>query len=401
MNWYKPKTSRRGEKNINEPNVTIGGDSKITTYVIFFLMCSLLILGLTNLYSAAAGSNFFESQMKNLVIGLVSFFIFALFIPMSILNKYALWFYGLIAGLLIFVLVYGRVAGGSQRWIKLGFFSGQPSEFAKLAVITVIARFFFTTRSVREFELRDIWPPLLLAFLMFALILPQPDLGTAGVCLLVALGQFVFINIRKKLLVTGGVLGLVAGLMAWFFVLRDYQRLRVLNLFNPEYDPSGSGYNSLQSLIAVGSGKLFGKGHRLGTQTQLQFLPARHTDFIFSVFSEEHGFVGCCVTIFLFMSLCYVALIVAKQARDTFSSLMAVGIAALLFVSFSINTAMVLGLFPVVGVPLPFFSHGGTALILNCTALGILVRIDRETRGVASKSRSLSKELESRRGIKM
>ena len=176
--------------------------------------------------------------------------------------------------------------------------------------------------------------------------------------------------------------GTAVVVFAWFFLFHDYQRLRVLNLLNPNLDPTGSGYNSLQSLVAIGSGQFWGKGFLAGTQTQLQFLPARHTDFIFAVFSEEHGFLGASVLFSLFCLLIYAALIISKQARDVFSSLLAIGVAAILFISFGINTSMVLGMFPVVGVPLPFFSYGGTALIMFCVSLGILVGIERDTLGM-------------------
>jgi rod shape determining protein RodA len=178
--------------------------------------------------------------------------------------------------------------------------------------------------------------------------------------------------------------------VAWFFVLHDYQKLRVLNLINPDMDRSGTGYNALQSFIAIGSGKFLGKGFLEGTQTQLQFLPARHTDFIFAVFAEEHGFLGATILFALFVTLVYMGLAIAKQGKDIFSTLLAIGMTGIIFVSFMINTSMVLGLFPVVGVPLPFFSYGGTALIMFCTSLGILVGIERDSLDLFRKSSSLN-----------
>ena len=152
----------------------------------------------------------------------------------------------------------------------------------------------------------------------------------------------------------------------------------MLNLINPDLDPGGSGYNSLQSLVAVGSGGVYGKGFLQGTQTQLKFLPARHTDFIFSVFAEEQGFWGSVLVFFLFSGVAYLALEIARESKDMFNSLLAIGVASLVFLEFGINVAMVLGLFPVVGIPLPFFSHGGTALLTICCSLGILIAINRQ-----------------------
>ncbi len=200
-------------------------------------------------------------------------------------------------------------------------------------------------------------------------------------CAIIATVQLAFIRVNLKSVGIVATIGLIVVVVAWAFFLHDYQKLRVLNLLNPELDPTGSGYNSLQSLVAIGSGQFLGKGFLQGTQNQLQFLPARHTDFIFAVFSEEHGFLGATVLFALFSLIIYSGLLIAKQARDIFSSLLAIGCAAIIFVSFLINTSMVLGLFPVVGVPLPFFSYGGTALIMFCASLGILVGIERDTLG--------------------
>jgi rod shape determining protein RodA len=169
--------------------------------------------------------------------------------------------------------------------------------------------------------------------------------------------------------------------LGWHTLLRPYQKLRILNLLNPNLDPQNTGYNSLQSLVAVGSGNLFGKGFMQGTQAQLKFLPERHTDFVFSVFAEEHGFWGAALVFAAFGVLTYIALEIARTAKDTFTGLLAVGIAALIFLEFTINVAMVLGVFPVVGLPLPFFSYGSSLLLTVCVALGLLVSINRATNG--------------------
>jgi rod shape determining protein RodA len=267
----------------------------------------------------------------------------------------------------------------SQRWLSLGPIGFQPSEFAKLSVILTVATYFASHRIERPYRLTDLWPIFGIVGVAFGLIFAQPDFGTAGICALIVLTQLIFLRIDLQSMVLTLVVSPLIGLVGWLFFLRPYQKLRILNLINPSFDPQNTGYNSLQSLIAVGSGGLWGKGYMQGTQAQLKFLPARHTDFIFSVFAEEHGFWGAALVFFLFGTLIYLALDIAREARDTFSGLTAIGIAALIFWEYIINIAMVLGLFPVVGVPLPFFSFGSSMLLTICMALGILVAIHRHT----------------------
>lgn len=350
--------------------------------VIIACMVILISVGLMNLYSAANGGSFFWSQFKNLGLALIGFAAFAWLVPPRWLNTYAYWFYGFICLLLVWVDLTGSIVGGSQRWLRIGGFAFQPSEFAKISVAIVVAKFFYTSRLSRPYTLRDLIPLGGIIGIAFALIFLQPDLGTAGVCAIIATLQLAFVRVHLKSVGVVAAVGFVVAIFAWFFLLHDYQKLRVLNLLNPDLDPSGSGYNSFQSLVAIGSGQFMGKGFLQGTQNQLQFLPARHTDFIFAVFSEEHGFLGATLLFAVFALLIYSGLLIAKQARDIFSSLLAIGCSAIMFVSFMINCAMVLGLFPVVGVPLPFFSHGGTALIMFCVSLGILVGIERDSLGL-------------------
>jgi rod shape determining protein RodA len=351
----------------------------IWSRVIMIVMLLLITMGMTNLYSAAMGTGLFWSQLKNLVLALTAFFICGWLIPPRHYNTYAYYIYGLVCALLLLVDIIGGIAMGAQRWLKLGPIVFQPSELAKVSVAMVVAKFFHHSRLQRPYTLADLAIPASIIGIAFVLIFKQPDFGTAGVCALIAVCQLGFIRIDRKSLMMVGISGVVVAIFAWFFVLHDYQKLRVLNLFNPDMDRSGTGYNALQSFIAIGSGKFLGKGFLEGTQTQLQFLPARHTDFIFAVFAEEHGFLGATLLFALFVTLVYMGLAIAKQGKDIFSSLLAIGMTAIIFVSFTINTSMVLGLFPVVGVPLPFFSYGGTALIMFCASLGILVGIERDS----------------------
>ena len=346
--------------------------------VIFF---SILCFGMTNLYSASIGTNYFWHQLRNLSVIIPAFVICGWVIPIRKINDYGYWIYYLTCFLLFIVLLLGKIAGGAQRWISFGPISFQPSELAKLAVAIVVARFFASHRSKKAYKIRDLLPLMLIVGVVFGLIFAQPDFGTAGVCLLIALTQIAFMRIDYRAILIVLVSSPIFLAVGWT-LLRPYQKLRILNLLNPNLDPQNSGYNSIQSLIAIGSGGLFGKGYMQGTQAHLKFLPERHTDFIFSVFAEEHGFWGCCFIFALFGALTFIILDIAKNTRDTFSGLLAIGIGALIFLEFVINIAMVLGMFPVVGLPLPFFSYGSSLLLTVCIGLGLLVSINRSsTRG--------------------
>lgn len=345
---------------------------------------TLLTLGMFNLYSAAVGTKmvYFTSQLKHMFISLCVFSVFAWGISVKHLNTYTFIFYGLNVLLLVFVLSLGHTAGGSQRWISVFGINFQPSETAKIVVAMFVAKFFYNNKQVYAYTLRDLWPLSIGVLGVFLLIFKQPDLGTGGLCLLIALSQVVFIRINLKSIGTVIATGAVSAVVGWNFLLHPYQKLRILNLLNPNLDPSGSGYNSLQSLVAIGSGGIFGKGYLEGTQSQLQFLPARHTDFIFSVFAEEHGFWGGIFVFVMFAVLTFIGLEIARAAKDSYNSLLAIGLTSFIFLEFLINVSMVIGLFPVVGMPLPLFSYGGSSLLTICMALGMLVSIDRDNMGV-------------------
>lgn len=357
------------------------------SWSITILFMILTVIGMANLYSAGTDSLYFSAQLKHTILGLLIFLIVGWLTPIRHLNTYSYPYFVFICLCLLVVLVLGHTAGGAQRWIKLGPLRFQPSEFAKLAVVMATAKFFYLQRSLPVFTIKDLSPILIANFLVFALIFKQPDFGTAGLCLIIAAAQisFIRIEISFKAILSMVVGSLAMAVIGWTFLLRPYQKLRVLNLLYPNLDPSGSGYNSLQSLVAIGSGKQFGKGFLQGTQTQLQFLPARHTDFIFSVFAEEHGFWGCALIFVMFAAIAYIALEIARESKDSFCSLVAIGVAAIIFAEFTINIAMVVGIFPVVGMPLPFFSYGGSALLTICISMGLLVAIDKEN---AKSSRS-------------
>ncbi len=365
-------------------DVRLAGDNRLTL-VIAVLTLALMTLGTINLYSAGQGMNVFRNHLAYLVLGLSCYAFCGWLIPLRWFHDFAYPVLAIAFLLLIIVLFLGETSWGAQRWLSLGPVRFQPSELAKLAMAAATARYFGLHRQYIDYRLRDLILPVALIALMFLPVFLQPDLGTAGIIALIAACQLAFLPIDRRSLAILFTSGFFVALVGWTFFLHDYQRLRVLTLFNPQLDPSVSGYNSLQSLVAIGSGKLMGKGWLQGTQSQLQFLPARHTDFAFAAFAEEHGFWASLVVFVLFAALTYVALEIGRQAKDSFKSLFAIGIAALLFVSIFINIAMVLGLFPVVGIPLPFFSFGGTALIVNCASIGILTSINRDTLGQNKK----------------
>lgn len=350
---------------------------------LMILTAILLIIGMTNLYSASGGSHHFWAQLRNLPITIGAFFIFGWLIPVKKVNNYTYWFFIGVVVMLIVVLLLGRVAGGAQRWISLGPIGFQPSEFAKLATAMVVARYFATHRQEKPYRLRDLIPAIGLIGIMFILIFMQPDFGTAGMCLIILGSQLAFLRINFRSIAIVLISSPIFAAIAWHMLLLPYQKLRILTVLNPGLDPQNTGYNSLQSMIAVGSGSTFGKGFMQGTQAQLRFLPERHTDFVFSVFAEEHGFWGAAIVFICFGALTYIALEIARTAKDTYSGLLAVGIASLIFMEFVINVAMVLGVFPVVGLPLPFFSYGSSLLLTVCVALGLLVSINRSATGLS------------------
>lgn len=373
------------------PAAEIREKKVINTRFIIAILITLLAMGTVNLYSASSGGDIFFQQLKHVTAGLIIFSICGWLIPPRFWNTYAYWIFGFICILLAAVLGMGRIAGGSQRWLHIGPVGGQPSELAKITVAMVVARFFYTSKQQHPYRIRDMLPLIGMVGLIFCLIFPQPDFGTAGFCLIVAIIQLAFIRLDKRsiAMVVGAVMAALP--LLWIFALADYQKDRVFMFLRPDSDPLGKGYNALQSLVAIGSGGLAGKGFMQGTQTQLQFLPMSHTDFVFSVFAEEQGFWGGSLLFLLFAGVAYVGLEIARQAKDTFSALLAIGCVAFVFMEFAINVSMVLRMFPVVGLPLPFFTYGGSILLTICAALGILVSIDRDNLGLFKKSQSLKR----------
>lgn len=357
--------------------------------LIIITLLLILAFGLICLYSSChqkglfIKKEIFNKQLLWVAVGICFLFLMsridyhglALFI-------WPLYVFGLLS--LCFVLVMGRTIMGAQRWISLGDFSFQPSEVAKFTLILILARY-FSQKNVQDVSLsmgtatflRGIILPLGLALVPAALVLVQPDLGTAIVYLFIFLAIAFVAGIRLSYILGLLITAVLAFPLFWHF-LKDYQKSRLLVFLNPNIDPLGAGYTVIQSKIAIGSGRLFGKGWMAGTQSQLNFLAERHTDFIFSVWGEEWGFFGSLILIFLYGLLVMAILRVAETAKDAFGRLLAVGVASVIFFQVFINIAMNISMCPVVGLPLPLVSYGGSSLVFNLMAVGIVLNIARQ-----------------------
>jgi rod shape determining protein RodA len=348
-------------------------------WILLLLLVLLASISVLNLYSATypirdvGGSQVLIKQVYWFLIG---FFVFLL---MTTFNYYALErvaypAYFFCVGLLVLVLFVGEVTSGSQRWLRLGPVAFQPSEPAKIAVILVLSKFFSERGGYREYRLRDLWQPFLLVAIPGVLLLKEPDLGTAILFGVVAISMILFVKVHWKSLVIAGVSVMAVAPFIWFR-LEAYQKMRILTFLSPDRDPLGAGYHVNQSKIAIGSGLFWGKGFLKGTQTRLHFLPEQHTDFAFSVLAEEWGFVGSVFLLVLYLLLILWGLNIAKNSKEEFGSIMAIGIVSIIFWQVVINVGMTTGLMPVVGIPLLLFSYGGSSLISTMAAMGLLMNI--------------------------
>lgn len=340
------------------------------------LFTALLVLclgGLIVLYSATGGETAaLARQAARLAIGFAGLFIFAQ-ISVDQLRAWSPWIYAFGVALLVAVMLVGVVGKGAQRWLDLGFIRFQPSELMKIWLPMMMA-WFYASRPIPPSTL-NIFVGFLIIALPAVLIIQQPDLGTA--ILVTASGLFVIFlaGIRYRLLTVFGVVLLAAAPAAWIYLLRDYQRQRILTLLDPESDPLGTGYHIIQSKIAIGSGGVYGKGWLNGTQSQLDFIPERSTDFIFAVIGEEFGFLGAFFLLALYLFIVIRGLMIAARAQDTYSRLLAGSISLSFFSYVFVNIGMVAGLLPVVGVPLPLISYGGTSVVTLLIMFGILMSI--------------------------
>jgi rod shape determining protein RodA len=336
-------------------------------------------IGIWNLVSATGVQDkslgLYKQQLMYFGMGLGLTAIILIFFHYSLLSRIGYVFYFANLILLVLVLVAGKSSLGAKRWVGFGALRIQPSEFMKLSMVICLAKYFETDRTVGGYGFKDLLLPALLVLMPCGLIMLQPDLGTALIILATFGSMMLFMRIKKHVLITLVLCAVVALPAVYKFGLKPYQRQRIVSFIDPMSDPKGAGYNSIQSMIAVGSGELMGKGYRKGTQSQLNFLPEHHTDFIFSVFSEEHGFVGCMILLTLYMFFLMTGMSVAYQSHDKFGILLAFGIMSIFFWHVFINMGMVMGMLPIVGVPLPFLSYGGSALLTAMLGVAILTNI--------------------------
>lgn len=356
-------------------------DRRLALHFDWLLLLSVLVviaMSLANLYSASySGYPGTPPYIKQGYYYLVGFCLVLAIISVDyhVLLRVNYPIYAAVIVLLIVAVVFGKTTGGAQRWINLGFVKLQPSELAKLSIVVTLASYYCRKDICRGFGLADLVPPALLLLVPVGLIIKQPDLGTALMLVFVFVSMTLFVKVRMATMIFLVVIGLALAPMAWKYGLKPYQRQRVETMLNPEGDPLGTGYHIMQSKIAVGSGRVLGKGYLAGTQVHLDFLPERHTDFAFSVLAEEWGFVGSLVFLASYFLMVFLGFNVAAVARDKFGVLLALGVSALLFWQAFVNVAMVLGLLPVVGMPLPLFSYGGSSLLTNLAGVGILLSV--------------------------
>lgn len=359
----------------NRNDMSIGRKLRDVNWGLVLLITVIASLGFTALYSAAGGDidPWADRQMARFAVGLVIMVVIAVTdIRVWMRLSYVVYAVGVI--LLVAVDLVGRIGMGAQRWLDLGVLHIQPSEIMKIALVLTLARYFHGLSYEDIGRIRWLVIPLAIVVVPVGLVIKQPDLGTAMLLLASSGAVFFFTGVRawKFLLVIvagGGALPI-----AWNF-LHDYQKRRVLTFMNPEEDPLGSGYHILQSKIALGSGGFSGKGFMQGTQSHLSFLPEKQTDFIFTMFAEEHGLLGALVLIALYILLIAYGYAIALRSRSQYGRLLAGGLTTMLFLYVFINIAMVSGLVPVVGVPLPLFSYGGTAMMTLLVGIGLLVNV--------------------------
>lgn len=348
---------------------------KITILIVF----AIIAYGLAFLYSATYrdASNAYATVMKqSLWIG-AGIFVMLLIacIDLKRLRAYLYFIYGLNIFFLVLVSLVGKTSLGAQRWIPLGSFNFQPSELGKLLIIITLATYLSEKRE-KGYGLKDFVLASLHVGIPLLLVFKQPDLGTSLVFLMIFIGSLVFAKFPARYIATVLVSCVMAGFVAVKAgILSEYQMNRLLVFIDPNRDPLGTGYNLLQSQIAIGSGGLFGKGYMSGTQTGLNFLPHHDTDFIFSVVGEEWGFIGGLILLLMFSALIFRCIYLALVSRNKFGEVVAGGIVSMLFFQILVNMGMTIGLMPITGIPLPFISYGGSAMISNLAIVGLLLNI--------------------------
>ncbi len=346
---------------------------------IFFIIFSIGVMGILTIYSATQGTphregiSIYQKQMIWWGLGFIGMLVVVL-IDSRHIEHYAYAIYGFSVMLLAYVLFFGRTIAGAKRWVELGPLQFQPSELMKVTMVLALAKYFQRHGRDDNYSLYQLTVPFLIFFVPFLLVLLEPDLGTSLVLLLIFFSIIFFLGLTGRSILTLFLVGMASLPIGWFS-LKEYQKDRVMTFLNPSRDPLGSGYHIIQSKVAIGSGGFWGKGYLNGTQTRLRFLPEQHTDFIFSSFAEEWGFLGSLLLLGGYLVVIIWALNGCSRLKNNFGLVVFLGITFLLFWHVIINIGMCLALLPVVGIPLPFFSYGGSFMLIMFLAIGLLLNI--------------------------
>src|SRR6266700_6332068 len=357
------------------PELARGDNVRGIQWGLVLLIAAIAGVGFAMLYSAANGNlqPWASRQMTRFAIDLVPM-IAAGLIDVRYWFRLAYWIYGASLVLIIAVDLLGTAGLGAQRWIDLGFMQLQPSEFMKIALVLALARYFHSLSNEHAGQLSRLIVPAMMVVVPAALVLKQPDLGTAMMLCASGAVLFYLAGVRLWIFAAGTLATAAAAPLAWL-VLRDYQKTRLTTFLDPDRDPLGAGYHILQSKIALGSGGVYGKGFLLGTQSHLSFLPEKQTDFIFTMIADEFGLAGGLTLLALYLLVIFYAFAIALRSRSQFGRLLGLGIAVTFFLYAFINAAMVMGLIPVVGVPLPLISYGGSAMLAVMFGFGLVMNI--------------------------
>jgi rod shape determining protein RodA len=367
-------------KPINQEKLTLAQKLENLNWLLISLITILAFIGFVILYSAAGGS-FYPWPIKQ--IGFFCLFfplmIFIAVTDIKIWFKASYWFYAITLTMIVAVDIMEQLshnAMGATRWIRLGPLKIQPSELMKVCTVFALSRYFYNTDAKNIGRIQFVIVPLLLILVPAFFIFHQPDLGTATILIIVGVSILFVAGVKMWKFISAGTITLLAIPFVWHFLLHDYQKERVLIFLDPSRNPLGSGYNIIQSKIAIGSGGIFGKGLLSGTQGQLDFLPEKQTDFIFTMLTEELGFIGGIGTIAIYCAIIAICINIAIKTKHEFGRLITVGITNIFFIHMFINIGMVMGLLPVVGAPLPFVSYGGTIIGSMMIGFGMILNVD-------------------------
>ncbi|MDH5580792.1 MAG: rod shape-determining protein RodA [Bdellovibrionales bacterium] len=346
----------------------------------FGLAIIIFIVGVINLYSATHASSFtymanlYKVQIGWFVVSIAVGFVISFIQPRN-LFRYSYTLYIINGILLVLVLMVGDSGMGAQRWLVIGPFRIQPSEIMKVSLVLALGRFYAKNYPEGEMGIKELILPFIVAFIPALLIIVEPDLGTGMILLLIFFVISFYRKLKAKSMVILAIIGLISGIGMYNFGLKDYQRKRILTFLNPDQDARGSGYNAIQSKIAIGSGRFSGKGFQKSSQASLNYLPENHTDFVFAIFNEEHGFVGAFFLIAIYVALLFRFIWLCQSVPRIFESIVVIGMMSIFFWHILINMGMVTGLLPIVGLPLPFMSYGGSSLLTFGICLGLATSI--------------------------